>query len=120
MKATRPLEFVCFLPVPLGTNKDGTVYSFFAMDVFSKFLFNTGVESHIGKDNLLKHVRLLTDNKDFKKHKVKKYTIVFSGYEEFRTEIEAIISPLGKMVVDEAFVTKELNPALEEFLKILK
>ena len=44
--ATRPLEYVCLFPADMPT-LEGDVFMFFAIDAFSQFVFNTGVEKQL-------------------------------------------------------------------------
>ena len=120
MKATRPKEYICFLPAQIPMAMDGNVYSFFALDVFSKFMFHTGTEKELSKEAILKHIQLLLDNKDFRKHSIKNFTLVVGSFEEWRKEIEEIIAPYGKMFVNKEYVQENFAPVLEEFFKKTK
>ena len=119
MKASYSLEFVCLFSVEMPT-LEGDAYVFLAVDVFSEFVFSTGVEKDRKKDNLLKHVKLLVNNEDFKKKLPVPFTLVFHKYEELRKDIDKIIKPLGgKMIVDDLFVTRVLTPVIEHLFKSL-
>ena len=119
MKATRTKEFICFLPVSIHTALDGDVYSFFALDTFSKFLFHMGTERELSKEAILRQIGLLLDNKDFRKHRIKNFTLVFGSLEEWRQEIEELIAPYGKMLVNIEYVDKNFEPVLEDLSKNL-
>jgi hypothetical protein len=120
MKATRPKEYICFLPVAIHTALDGDVYSIFALDTFSKFMFHTGTERELTKETILKNIKLLLDNKDFRKHRIKNFTLVFGSFAEWKEEIEELIAPYGKMLINKEFVTENFTPVLEKLSNNLK
>lgn len=120
MKATRPLEFVCFFPVEFTTKQDGDVYVYLAMDVFSQFVFMLGTGKDREIENVLINLGKLMQHKDFLKHRDKGFTMVFHKYEEYRPAIEAILLPNnGKMVVDDLFLTKKMMPVIKEMYKFM-
>lgn len=119
-KATRPNEIICFMPIELNTIKEAKVYMFMVMDVYSEFMFQAGVERGDDMEYILKQIQQLLNNKDFNKHKDQPFTLVMSGFEEYRREIEKLIKPHGgKMVVDSAYVKREMKPAVDSFLATL-
>jgi hypothetical protein len=112
--ASRPLEYICFYPDKATTQDAGDVYAFIFMDVFSEFVFMTGFEKSNSQENILKHIRLLTRDKDFLRHKGLPFTLVMHGHEEITEDILHIIKPLkGKVLVDDAFVEKQVAPFLK-------
>lgn len=118
LKASRPLEYVCFYPAEFSTVKDGDVYSFLAVDVFSGFVFMTGTERERTDATVLKHVRLLMEDKDFKKHRHKGFTLVFHKYEEIKPDILSVIAPFGGcMLMDDAAVAEVVAPVLGSIFK---
>ena len=116
-KATRPNEVVCIIAIELNTIKDGKGYMFVIMDAYSEFIFHAGVERGDGLEHVTNQIRQFLSNKDFSKHKSQPFTLVMSGFEEYRKEIEKIIEPHnGTMVVDGAYIKKQLTPAIGRFL----
>jgi hypothetical protein len=116
MKATRQLEYVCFFPVEVPTT-EGDAYVFMAVDAFSKFLFQTGIESSLDDTTILKHIGLLLQHKDFKRHSDKGFTLVFHKYANYQNHVNEIILPHGKFIIDDAFVTQEIIPVAEFLFK---
>jgi hypothetical protein len=120
IKATRPLEFICFFPAEFPTTIDGDVYAFMFVDVYSEFLIMTGMEKGRNQKTILKHIRLLTKNKDFLKHKGSPFTLVMHKYEEITVDILHIIKPFkGKVLIDDAFVAEKISPILESLFASL-
>jgi hypothetical protein len=119
MKATRPLEYVCFFPIEFPT-KEGDVYFFTCVDAYSEFVFQTGAEPSNDNQAVLKHIKLLMENTEFKKHREKGFTLVVHKYKEIQNEIEAIIKPYGgKMIIDDLFVTQKITPVIVHLYKSL-
>ena len=113
-KATRPLEFICFFPAEFPTRIDGDVFAFLFVDVYSDFVIMTGLEKSKSNETILGHIRLLTRNKDFLKHKGVPFTLVLHKYEEILDDILSIIKPFkGKGLIDDAFVAEKVTPVLE-------
>jgi hypothetical protein len=113
-KATRPLEYICFFPAEFTTKVDGEVYAFMFVDVYSEFVIMTGMEKDRSHKTILKHIRLLTKNKNFLKHKGTPFTLVLHRYKEISIDIFHIISSFkGKVVIDDAFVAEKVTPVLE-------
>lgn len=119
-KATRPSEYICFFPAEFPTRDDGDVYAFMFVDVYSEFLIMTGMEKDRSHKTILKHIRLLTKNKDFLKHKGSLFTLVLHKYEEISIDILKIIKPFkGKVLIDDAFVAEIVSPVLESLFASL-
>jgi hypothetical protein len=113
MKATRQIEYVCFFPIEIPT-KQGDIYVFSFVDAYSKFYFHTGTETSNNNDNILKHIKLLMDHREFKMHRDKGFTLVFHKDHDIQKEIEAIIKPYaGKMIIDDLMVAQELTPVVK-------
>jgi hypothetical protein len=120
IKATRPLEYICFFPAEFTTRDDGDVYAFMFVDVYSEFVIMTGMEKDRGHKTILKHIRLLTKNKDFLKHKGSPFTLVMHKYEEITEEILHILKPHnGKVLIDDAFVAVKVAPVIESLFASL-
>lgn len=119
MNASYPLQYVCLFSVDMPTT-EGDAFVFMAVDVFSDFVFMTGVENDRNKKNVLKHVKLLVNQKEFKKKLPVPFTLVFHKYEALRKDINKIINPLGgKMIVDDLLVAKVLTPVVKDLFKTL-
>jgi hypothetical protein len=115
--ATRPLEYICLYQIEYPTRDKGDVYMFAAVDVFSEFLFVTGTEESNNDQLILKHVKLLLNDKNFKQHS-NSFTLVFHKHSELKKDIEAIIKPLGgNMIVDDPLVAKVFTPVIEHIFK---
>lgn len=113
-QATRPFEYICFFPAEFPTRVGGDVYAFIFVDVYSGFVIMTGMEKSRSIENILKHIRLLTWNKDFLSHKGKPFTLILHKYEELKDDILHIIEPFkGKVLVNDAFVAEKITPVLE-------
>ena len=109
-QATRPFEYICFFPAEFPTQIDGDVYAFIFVDVYS----GRSIE------NILKHIRLLTWNKDFLSHKGKPFTLILHKYEELKDDILHIIEPFkGKFLVNDVFVAEKIAPVLESLFATL-
>lgn len=112
-KATRPLEYVCLFPADIPT-QEGDAYVFFAVDAFSRFAFNTGVESQLNDFIFLKHIQLLTEDAEFLKHRDNGFTLVLHKFEHLIPSINKIIQPLnGKVIINDPFVAHIVAPFLK-------
>ena len=119
-KAIRPLEYICFFPAEFPTRIDGDVFAFLFVDVYSDFVIMTGLEKSKSNETILRHIRLLTRNKDFLKHKGVPFTLVLHKYEEIKDDILLIIKPFkGKVLFDDAFVAEKVTPVLESLFTSL-
>lgn len=119
-KATRPLEYICFFPAEFPTRIDGDVYAFIFVDAYSEFVIMTGMEKDRSNKTILKHIRLLTRNKDFQRHKGKPFALVLHKYDEIKKEILDIIGPLkGKVIFDDPMVAEHVTPVLENLFASL-
>lgn len=117
MKATRPLEYVCFFPTSIPT-KEGDAYVFLSVDVFSDFVFNTGEEANDNPENILKHIYLLTEHPAFAIHIKEGFTLVLHKYKEFEPRINNIIKPInGKVIFDGQYVNKIMMPILKDMFR---
>jgi hypothetical protein len=117
---TRPGEYVAFLnfQVPI---KEGPAYVFLACDGYSEFGFNICVEPDESPATLIKAVYLLTENKDFARHKDTGFTLVFDRFEELSDRIEAVVKPVnGKVMFNKGFHHKIAAPLLSSFSQFVK
>ena len=103
--ASRPGEYVSFFSVQLST-KEGPAYFYIAVDAYSQFAFNLGVEKEESPENVLKYIYLLTENSDFVRHMYKGFTLVLEKHEELSPRINVIINPVnGKIMINKAYNT---------------
>lgn len=117
MGASKPFQYICFYPIEISTEQ-GDAYIFAFVDIFSKFLFQTGVESTLNARLILKHMSLIPQNKDFKKHYSGDFRLILHKYEELQKPIEELLAPFGvKVIIDEALVAQEMIPVMEAMFK---
>lgn len=117
LKATRPLEYICLVPVGIPTQKDGTIYTFIAVDAFSKYVIVAGDEKENSHKTILKNIKSLLGHTDFirQRKKVKSFTLVLDSYLELAEEITEIIQPFGGSVIfDESYITEIVDPVIED------
>jgi hypothetical protein len=96
------------------------VYVLIIVDAYSEFVIITGIEKDRSNKTILKHIRLLTQNKHFLKHKGAPFTLVLHRYEEISGEILQIIKPYkGKVVINDSFVAEKVTPVLESLFATL-
>ena len=119
-KATRPSEYIWFFQAEFPTREDGDVYTYIFVDAYSKYVIFTGVEKDRSHKNVLKHIRLLTKNKDFQMHRGKPFTLVLHKLEEIKEDILQIIRSFkGKVIIDDLFVSEQVAPVLESLFASL-
>jgi hypothetical protein len=112
LTAIRPCEVLCLFPVEFETQQGGA-YIFLVMDIYSEFLIHTGAEKSNEIENVLKHIGLLLQHKDFASRKNRFFTLVLHKYENYRLMIEAVIKPHGGiLVVNDAYVAEKMIPAI--------
>ena len=117
-KASRPLEYVGVFTMEFPT-KEGTAYVYMAVDAFSEFAINTGLEKEDTPDNFLKHIYLLTEHPEFIKKMNKGFTLVLNKHEELKERINVIIGSLkGKVIFNDAFNRKIVYPAKKSMEEI--
>ena len=110
---TRPLEYVCLFPADMPT-LEGDAFMFFALDTFSQFVFNTGVEIQLNDELILKHIELLVKDPDFIKHRDNGFTLVLHKFKHLVFAINAIIKPFnGKVIINDQFVAETFEPFLK-------
>ncbi|GAL86400.1 phage protein [Sporocytophaga myxococcoides] len=120
MTTSRPLEYVCFFPVNIPTG-EGEAYWFASVDVYSKVIFSTGAELGLNKQIVLKHLSLLMNEDNFKKHRDKGFTLIIHKDYGYLKEMTDIIAPYkGKLMISDALVTKEMVPVMEHIFKSMR
>ena len=93
---------------------------FMIMDAYSEFMFQVGIERGDDMEYVLKQIQQFLNSKDFNKYKSQPFTLVMTGFEEYRNEIEKLIQPRGgTMVVDAAYIKREMAPAVNLFMETL-
>ncbi|KAB1061472.1 hypothetical protein [Salibacter halophilus] len=116
-KATKPREVICFFPVEFPA-KEGVVYFFIAKDVFSQFLFQTGLEQDNGIEQVLKHLVLLMKDEEFKRYSKQPFTLVLHKHQQHKMQIEQIIAPHGGSVVfDDLYLARHMSDVMEDLYK---
>ncbi len=114
-KATRQLEYVAFFHFQVST-KEGPCFIFVAVDAFSQFAFNLGVERDESPKSVLKNIYFLMEQPDFVKCIDLGFTLVLGEYEELSDQIKAILKPVhGKLLFNKEFNRYLSNPVLKNF-----
>ena len=116
MEATRAKEFIHFGVVPFNTIKDGRAYFFVAVDAYSKFAFNLGVDKNLNDDILLKYVSVLLQDHDFKKIDTA-FTLVMPMGENLKQFINVLIQPSGQVIFNEELVLQEIMPLVSDIFQ---
>ena len=120
LKASRPGEYVAFFTVEVPT-MEGPAFVYMGCDAYSEFAFNAGVESDESPENIIKHVYLLTEDKEFVRHRDKGFTLVLEKYEELSDRLKGIIKSVnGRLLYDKKFhdrITKPVRESLGKFTK---
>ena len=117
--ATRPLEYVCLFPTDIPT-KEGVFFVFFAIDVYSKFIFKTGDEDQLNDKLILKHIALLVNDPIFTQHHHNGFTLVLHKFKHLVFSIRVIIEPLnGKVIINDHFVAQTFIPFLKNMYQFI-
>ena len=119
-KITRPGEYVAFLNLKVPT-MEGPAYVFLACDGFSEFAFNICTEPDESPESIIKAVYLLTENKDFARHRDQGFTLVFSRFEELSERLDLVVRTFnGKLMFNKNFHKKIAEPlvlAMNQYLR---
>ncbi|MCP9201290.1 hypothetical protein MKO06_15375 [Gramella sp. GC03-9] len=100
MEVTYPRQLVYFtyLATPV---QEGTAYIFFAMDHYSEFVFQLGVEPNNSEEATLRQLKKLMKNKGFKTSPKKPFTLMTSCGKDFKDKMQAAIRPYnGNLIID--------------------
>jgi len=82
---------------------------FIAKDVYSHFLFRTGVDRENDGQTMLKHIGLLMKNESFKLFDEQPFLLILHDYEELADEINTIIESFGgRVVFDDPYVAQHM------------
>lgn len=119
MKATRSGEFICFCPVTMQT-LDGEGHAFLSIDGFSLFTMFTGTEKELTATTVLKHIKLLTDHKDFQMHKERGYTLVLHDFHDLAPKIKSLIQPFGNILYDAEYHASIRTPTVDDFFRSMQ
>lgn len=120
-KATYPLEHICFYPIELPT-REGDVYAFAFVDVFSKFLFITGIEKERNQNILMRHFQKLFNEPDFTTHyKGLPLTLFVHKQQMMPTGIEPLLKTFKAcLMVSDPYVTKTIAPVMKQLFENFK
>ena len=115
MNATRPKEII-YLHYFATEVVEGTVYSFFALDDYSTFVFSLGHSPELTTDSILEPIKKLMKDKHFKSSPKKPFTLVLSVGKEIEDKIRTIIKPhKGKVVFDAVIVANKTKHFISSF-----
>ncbi len=119
LKANRPLEYVAFCHVKMNI-VEGFAYMFLAVDAYSKFAINLGVEHDDSPQTILKNIYELTENEEFTSLNNQGFTLVMEENEDLAERIEAIIKSVnGKLIYNKTYNNRISNPVLLSILNKL-
>ncbi len=117
---SRPGEYVALLTFKAQT-REGEAYIFMACDGFSEFGFHLCAELDESPASIIKAVYLLTENKDFVRHMHQGFTLVLDRYESLSERIEAVIKPVGGILMfNKPFHKKIAAPLVTGFSQFKK
>jgi len=120
LKATRPFEYICFIPIEFPT-EIGNVFLFMAVDFLTNYSIHTGTEKNDSPKFMLKHLKLLMTHRDFVRQVEKDFTIVLDKYTDIADKIKEIIAPFGgKLIYNETFVASVAGPFSKDLIASLK
>jgi hypothetical protein len=77
---------ICLYPIEVPTN-EGDAFAFVAVDIYSGFSFLAGVERNRGKRNVLKHIKLLIQQEEFKNKRAESFTLILHKYNELKEDM---------------------------------
>ncbi|MDP1727614.1 MAG: hypothetical protein Q8M15_12590 [Bacteroidota bacterium] len=119
LQATRQLQYVAFFYVKVRL-RDGFVFMFMAVDAYSGYAINLGIEQDDSDANILKNVYLLTEHKEFIKHMANGFTLVFDGNEQLAGRIESIIKLVnGKVIFNKTYNNYIANDVMLSILEYI-
>lgn len=114
-EAKRPLEYVAFFHFQVST-KEGPCFVFVAVDAFTQFAFNLGVERDESPTSILKNIYFLMEQPDFVRYMDLGFTLVLGEHEELSEKIHAILKPVkGELLFSKGFNSYLANPLLKSF-----
>ena len=93
---------------------EGKAFIYLAVDAYSEFAFQPNIEMDTTPETIVKQISLLIQNPDFVRHLYNGFTLVLNQYQELAAQINAIIEPVnGKLLFNEAYHAKVMNPVIE-------
>ncbi len=114
---TRPLEYICLYPMEFPT-QDGDCYLFLAVDGYSHFLFNTGIEEEVTDELILRHISLLLEEPNLISEKKEEFTLVLHKHEALLPVINTLLKPHnGKAIINDPYVNKIVTPVMEQLFE---
>ena len=113
IKATRPLEYVCFQVLELPV-KEGNAFVYLAVDAYSEFAFQPNITMDSKPETIIQQISLLIKDPDFVTHLYNGFTLVLNQHQELTEQIKAVIEPVnGKLLFNEAFHAEIMTPIIE-------
>jgi hypothetical protein len=117
---TRPIEYIAFVDLAIRTG-EGVAYVFLAVDAYSDYVFNLGVEPDRSPETILGKVYFLLEHEAFERQLDGEFTLVLGEYEELADRIAAVIRPMnGKVLFNKAYNNYLSNPFLQSFAETLR
>ncbi|MEI2696158.1 MAG: hypothetical protein V9E90_13900 [Saprospiraceae bacterium] len=111
--ASKPGEYLAFL-VYLIPTLEGTGYFYYAVDAYSGFAIQLGMDKNDDPVTILKNIYLLTENPDFLQHKNKEFTLILDEYEDLLERIGTIINGVnGRILIDKSYHQYIIAPVLK-------
>lgn len=119
-KATRPREIVYMEYIPFPTEKDGIIFTFFAIDDYTEYAIMIGQTKEISDDVYLDMIELLMNHEKFRLHDHPfELVLAFGGYMAERIG-EKIKPHGGTPTFDEQRVDQGFKPFLQSFMDFQK
>lgn len=113
-KTTRPLERIYLTVISTDTEDDGTIFTFLAIDDFSKYLFLLGVDKTFTEQIIFDNITKLMNHKDFGHRLTDKFTLVMPFGEHIEKQINSIINSYkGSLIFDAKLVNRKIQPVLK-------
>lgn len=111
--AQRALEFVAFFHVVVPTG-EGPGFVFLAVDAFSQYAFQLGVEPDASADSVLRCIRRLLSDAKFVSKAHRGFTLVLGDHKSLSDAIAAVIEPSnGRVLIDREFNAHLSKPVIE-------
>ncbi len=113
---TGPRQIICLRPFKFNTQEDGEVFLFFAVDVFSGYLFSLGGSHSLEPGDILNPVEQLMQHEDFLRYTGTPFTLVLDFGDDLVDELNRVVMPHGgRVLVDANFIEDVMMPHMLEF-----
>ena len=112
----RPMQYIAFMRLKIGKGEEA-IYMFCAVDAYTRYAIQLGIDRDDSPENVLKNVYMLTEHEMFIKWRDEDgFTLVLEEFQELEDRIQAIIVAInGKILFD-----KRLNNTITlEFMESL-